>query len=103
MHLVVPIDAYDNGSHTMLGNSSNYTNTTVLAETDDFSIFGFSTLYSILGSAGAGLVLVIIIVIIIAVALKTPATVNDKEESVAPVTQSAYCIVCQGEEPVSEK
>jgi len=102
LHLLVSIDAYENVSHA----GSNYTNTTVLKETDHFSIFGFNTLHSILGLAGAGLVLVIIILIIIAVAMRHCRTV-EVEDSVDKgngnnkdnIKSSGYCIVCQGEEP----
>jgi len=107
INLVVSIDAYETVSTT----SRNYTNTTLMAKTEDFSIFGFSTLHSILGLAGAGLLLSIIIVIIIVVALKHSATVEDEEKNEddnektkdekekTTVKGSKYCIVCQGEEP----
>jgi len=107
LHLVVYIDAYETVSTT----SSNYTNTTLQAKTEDFSIFGFSTLHSILVLAGAGLVLSIIIVIIIVVALKHSATVEDEDKTEddkektgddnekTEVKDSKYCIVCQDEEP----
>jgi len=106
IHLVVSIDAYEEVSHA----GSNHTNTTV-PKTDHFSVFGFSTLHSILGLAGAGLLLSIIIVIIIVVALKHSATVEDEEKTEddnektkdekekTTVKGSKYCIVCQGEEP----
>ena len=106
IHLVVSIDAYEEVSHA----GSNHTNTTV-PKTDHFSVFGFSTLHSILVLAGAGLVLSIIIVIIIVVALKHSATVEDedkteddkdktvKHKDKPEVKGSKYCIVCQGEEP----
>jgi len=106
LHLVVSIDAFEEVSDA----GSNYTNTTV-PKTDHFSVFGFSTLHSILGLAGAGLLLSIIIVIIIVVALKHSATVEDEEKNEddnektkdekekTTVKGSKYCIVCQGEEP----
>jgi len=102
LHLLVSIDAYENVSHA----GSNYTNTTVLTETDHFSIFGLNTLHSILGLVGAGLVLVIIILIIIAVAMRHSKTVDDEEatdesnaKNEGKTGSSGYCIVCQGEEP----
>jgi len=97
INLVVSIDAYETVSTT----SSNYTNTTLQAKTEDFSIFGFSTLYSILGLAGAGLLLIIIILIIIAVTTKTPPPEENEEDEGKnnKTTGSKYCIVCQGEEP----
>jgi len=70
-------------------------------ETDEFSLFGFGVLYSILGLAGAGLVLVVVIVIIIVFTVKhhsaIPVHADETKNKLHPVTASKYCMVCQSE------
>jgi hypothetical protein len=88
----------------ILGIRGNYTDIIMQAETDEFSVFGFGVLYSILGLTGAGLVLVVVIVIIIVCTVKhhrpIPVPVDENKDKVDALTASEYCMVCQSEEPV---
>ena len=90
------------GNYTdILGIRGNYTDIVMQTETDEFSLFGFGVLYSILGLAGAGLVLVVVIVIIIVFTVKhhsaIPVHADETKNKLHPVTASKYCMVCQSE------